>query len=317
MKFDYSPVINALRQEAQIQAQVQPLRNDRCRSIFGFHPHPTLKVFLLFHSFTAAPYQFAEIAQGLFEEGYNVVVPLLPGHGLAGSWNHIMPPPLPLHRRVYEEFALRWFKRSRVLGKTIALGGIGTGGTLAAWLGLQYPQVVDRLFLLDPCLPDLSHRPYRSEGCQTSQTAPFSSDLVSPLVTTPQQDSTGELYRQWVRPRQGESLPGYEGFSQRSLQVWFDLTLEIQKRSLMSPLPPVLLVGSERERALGDETSRLFCEQVRQYQSKAWHLYFDRVLDLSHALLTNFSGLGEDTQLTRLIKQYANLELAALELARV
>ena len=314
MKFDYNPVINALRQEARSQAQVQPLRNDRCQPIFGFHPHPTSKVFLLFHSFTAAPYQFADIAQALFEEGYNVVVPLLPGHGLAGSWNQIMPPPLPLHRRVYEEFALRWFKRSRVLGQTIALGGVGTGGTLAAWLGLQSPQAIDRLFLLDPCLPNVS-RPHGSEA--STEPFIFASTLVSPFVTTPHPDATGELYRQWIIPRQEESLPGYEGFSQRSLQVWFDITLEIQKRSLMSPLPPVLLVGSERERALGDETSRLFCEQVRQYQAKAWHLYCDRVLDLSHAFLTSFSDIAEETHLTRLLKQYANLELAAVELAGV
>ena len=297
MKFDYNLVINALRQEADAQAQVQPLRNDRCRSIFWFHPQPAPKIFLLFHSFTTAPYEFAEIAQALFQDGYNVVVPLLPGHGLVGSWNALMPPPLPLHSRVYEEFALRWFKRSRVLGKTIALGGIGTGATLAAWLGLQYPHVVERLFLLDPCLC-LTPPP------ETGSPTPY------PLVTVPCTNDRGESYQQWVVPRQSESLPGYEGFSQRSLQVWLDLKTEVQKRSQVSPLPPVLLVGSERERALGEETSRLFCEQIRQYQPKAWHLYFDRVLDISHTLRTNFLEAGEELHLTRLVKQYANLSVS-------
>ncbi|MEY2976175.1 MAG: hypothetical protein RLZZ435_312 [Cyanobacteriota bacterium] len=296
MKFDYSTVVNALRQEADTQANLQPLRNDRCNPLFFCHPKPTNQVFLLFHTFTASPDQLRDVGYALFEAGYNVVIPLLPGHGLQGTWSCASPPPLPLHRRVYEEFALRWLKRSRILGDSIALGGVGTGATLATGLAAQCPSQIQRLLLLDPYMPSASSSPH-----------PL---LPYQLVTTTQTDATGEPYWQWIIPRQAETLAGYDGFPPRSLEVWFELAQEVWKRSQVSPLPPVLVVGSERERALADETSRLFCEYVRQYQPKAWHLYYNLVLDLSHALL---SALPEvDSQyLARLIQQYAKLEITS------
>ncbi|MGA0197812.1 MAG: hypothetical protein ACO3NK_01575, partial [Prochlorotrichaceae cyanobacterium] len=213
-----------------------------------------------------------------------------------GTWSCAAPPPLPLHRRVYEEFALRWLKRSRILGDSIALGGVGTGATLATGLAAQCPSQIQRLLLLDPYMPSASSSPH-----------PL---LPYQLVTTTQTDATGEPYWQWIIPRQAETLAGYDGFPPRSLEVWFELAQEVWKRSQVSPLPPVLVVGSERERALADETSRLFCEYVRQYQPKAWHLYYNLVLDLSHALL---SALPEvDSQyLARLIQQYAKLEITS------
>lgn len=289
MKFDYSQVTQALRQEAKTQAEVQPLRNDRCHSLFYFHARPTQKVFLLFHGFTAAPYQFGDVAQALFKDGHNVVVPLLPGHGLLGHWGPEMPPPLPQHRRIYEEFALRWLKRSRVLGQHLVLGGVSVGATLATWLGVQYPKQVERLLLLDPYLPNTQDSLH--------------------LFTETQGD-----YVRWIVPQHQDyqnALPGYGGFSHQALAIWLELAQDTQTRSQVSPLPPVLLVGSERERALNQEVSRLFCEQIRQYQPKAWHLYFTRALDLAHGLLTNSHNLTEDVQLTHLIQTYAQLELAA------
>lgn len=292
MKFDYGTVVNALRQEAQTQTHLQPLRNDRCNSLFFCHPQGTDQVFLFFHTFTASPDQLRDIGFALFQAGYNVIIPLLPGHGLAGTWGVASPPPLPLHRRVYEEFALRWFKRSRILGKSITLGGVGTGATLATAFAVQHPSTIQRLLLLDPYMPSTAAMP----------------DPILPyqLVTTPQTNELEEPYWQWIIPRQGEIPAGYDGFNLRSLQIWFELAQDVFRRVQVSPLPPVLVVGSERERALGNETSLLFCEYIRQYQPKTWHIYYNLVLDLTHALLTGRPEV-EPQYLAHLIEQYVQL----------
>lgn len=309
MKFDYGTVVNALRQEAQTQFNLQPLRNDRCNPLFFCHPQPTDQVFLLFHTFTASPDQLREIGLALFQAGYNVIIPLLPGHGIQGTWNYAAPPPLPLHRRIYEEFALRWFKRSRILGKTITLGGVGTGATLATDFAVQHPSAIQRLLLLDPYMPSTSTTPDPLLPYQLV-IMPQRMPQTIPEIT-PQTNGTEDAYWQWIIPRQGETPAGYDGFNFRSLQIWFELAQEVFKRTQMSPLPPVLVVGSERERALGDETSRLFCEYIRQYQPKTWHIYYNLVLDLTHALLTARPE-AEPQYLARLIQQYAQLEMSGV-----
>ena len=298
MKFDYKPVTQALRQEAQAQSKVQPLRSDRCQSLFFFHSKPTPKAFLLFHGFTAGPYQLQSVGKTLFEAGYNVVIPLLPGHGLVGLWNQKTPPPLPLHQRIYEEFALRWFKRSRVLGKHIGIGGLGTGATLATWLGSKYPQVINRLALVDPYFPPIH------------QASPYADPLLPyNLVTEALMDQAGDRFWRWIVPRQAEPPLGYEGFSPRTIQVWLDLAQGVYKRTQTVALPPTLVVGSERERAVGDETSRLFCEHIRQFQPQSWHLYCRAVLDLNHVLLNPSSLEEQSRNLCHLLKQYAHLDL--------
>jgi pimeloyl-ACP methyl ester carboxylesterase len=297
MKFDYGTVIHALRQEAQTQAALTPLRDDRCQPLFFCHSQPTQQVFLFFHGFTAAPYQLQSLGQALFQGHQNVLVPLLPGHGLQGDWHCETPPPLPLHRRVYEEFALRWLKRTRILGKKLVLGGIGTGATLAAWLASQYPKICDRLILLDPYLPVEPLTPYQ-------------------LFTLSCQNLQGEEYWQWMIPPQSESLPGYEGFNVRPLVVWFELAMELWHRSQSSVLPPLLVVGSERERALGEDRSRLFCEQVRRQQPQAWHLYYSSVLDLNYHLLTVLHP-EEVESLAQLVQQYTSLTVNAMSLMAV
>lgn len=102
---DSSTTAAAIIQQAKSIEEL-PIKNYACRSKLFLHPHPTAKVFLFFHGFTAGPYQFEPIGQKLFYAGYNVLVSLQPGHGIAGNWNRDNPPPLPTEREIYQDFAL-------------------------------------------------------------------------------------------------------------------------------------------------------------------------------------------------------------------
>jgi alpha-beta hydrolase superfamily lysophospholipase len=118
---DYFTITAAIIEQAENLENALPIKNEACRSKFFFHPHPTPKVCLFFHGFTAGPYQFEPLGKALFAAGYNVLIPLQPGHGIAGDWNGDNPPPLPTEREIYDNFALSWLKVAQNLGQQVTI----------------------------------------------------------------------------------------------------------------------------------------------------------------------------------------------------
>ena len=127
--FDYSTTTASIIEQAKTREDALPIRNEKCRSQFFFQPNPSPKVFLFFHGFTAGSYQFEPLGEALFKAGYNVLVPLQPGHGIAGNWNGDNPPPMPEDIQVYQQFALEWVRQAKLLGQQLFVGGYSTGGT--------------------------------------------------------------------------------------------------------------------------------------------------------------------------------------------
>ena len=118
---DYSTTTAKILEQAKVRENALPIRNENCRSKFYFQPHPTPRVVLCLHGFTAGPYQFEPLGKALFQEGYNILVPLQPGHGVAGNWNRANPPPLPKDPQVYQQFVLEWVQQAKPLGKELVI----------------------------------------------------------------------------------------------------------------------------------------------------------------------------------------------------
>jgi esterase/lipase len=129
---DYSTITTKIIQQTKSIEDVLPIKNEACRSKLFFYPHPTPKVCLFFHGFTAGPYQFEPLDKALFEAGYNVLVPLQPGHEFAGNWNGDGPRPLPTEQKIYQDFPSFWPQTAQNLGQQIIVGGLSTGEILAA-----------------------------------------------------------------------------------------------------------------------------------------------------------------------------------------
>ena len=104
--YDYSATTVAIIEQAINLEQTLPVKNQACASKLFSHSNPTQKVCLFFHCFTAGPYQFEPLGKALYEAGYNVLIPLQPGHGVAGNFDGDNPPPLPLVRDVYIKYAV-------------------------------------------------------------------------------------------------------------------------------------------------------------------------------------------------------------------
>ena len=119
------------------------LKNDGNAPYILHHNKVTEKVAVLFHGLSDSPFFFRSIARSIHQQGNNVIVVLLPGHGkkqdsgLADRWR--------AHVLEVTEYAAS-------LGEQRYLGGFSTGGALATEYILQNPQSVKGLMLFSGAL---------------------------------------------------------------------------------------------------------------------------------------------------------------------
>lgn len=119
---------------------------EACRTIFLHHGTTTARTVVMLHGFTSCPYQYHQLAEELYASGYNVVVPLLPHHGLAGPEDH------PLRDLRSEEalaLANQVVDAAHGLGDEVTVLGISYGGALATWMA-QNRSDLEQVLILSP-----------------------------------------------------------------------------------------------------------------------------------------------------------------------
>lgn len=115
-----------------------------------YHGEKTPEVIILTHGFTDSPFYMQAIAESFFQEGFNVILPLLPAHGLKEPDGVIRD----------EQLDTRWRKTldhsveiAGLLGDRISIGGFSTGGVLGLNKMLRSPgQIEGGLFLFSAAL---------------------------------------------------------------------------------------------------------------------------------------------------------------------
>lgn len=285
--FDYSSTTAMMIEQAKTREDALPLRNEKCRSKFFLQPHIAPKVFLFFHGFTAGPYQFEPLGEALFQSGYNVIVPLQPGHGIAGDWKADNPPPLAEDAQVYKQFVLEWLHQAKFLGKQLIIGGYSTGGILAAWLAQEYPQDMEKTLLFAPYLSGMNK-------------------LVDWLV------ETLPFYYEWLNKDNPGNF-GYEGFPIPAARIFLDMGKEILEQAKTTPATPMLIVSSASDQATNLHEHQELFESVLAYQPKSWYYCFDKKLDIPHTMMTELEGNKYLDQLITLAKTYIESELTWTE----
>ena len=110
----------------------------------------TKDVVVLCHGLSDSPYYMRAIGDRLFIAGANVVLPLLPAHGLIDPDEAMEDDHLDRKWVVAFDHAVRVAER---LGDRISLGGFSTGGTLSVRKALSAPERIDGgLFLFAAAL---------------------------------------------------------------------------------------------------------------------------------------------------------------------
>ncbi|WP_256253753.1 carboxylesterase [Alteromonas sp. V450] len=107
------------------------------------------KVAVLFHGLSDSPFFMREIADILFDEGYTVIVPLLPGHGKRDATSDMSDWDLAerWQAHVAEVIAL-----ADEMGDELIVGGFSTGGALAVEHYLNSANNIDGLMLFSGAL---------------------------------------------------------------------------------------------------------------------------------------------------------------------
>ncbi|HEY9735058.1 MAG TPA: alpha/beta fold hydrolase, partial [Trichocoleus sp.] len=211
--------------------------------------------------FTAGPYQFEPMARRLFNAGYNVVVPLLPGHGRAGNWSKDNPPPLPEDPKVYLQFAVQWLNLAQRLGHRVIVTGLSGGGTLAAWLALEKATAIERAIL---------YAPYLSGSNKVI-------DLFVEHVDT---------YFTWTKT----VAPSYHGFDVAALRAILEIGQYCLKRVKQAPVAPTFTISSESDKAVSNNDHQQFFKAALKHQPLSWYNRFDKVLDIPHTMMTELEG---------------------------
>jgi alpha-beta hydrolase superfamily lysophospholipase len=125
------------------------LKNDGNAPYILHHGQPTKKVVVLFHGLSDSPFYFKSIAEAIYQQGHNVVVALLPGHGKKDADTDMEDPRLGERwtQHVAEVMAF-----SESLGQQKYIGGFSTGGALATQYILMNPKQVKGLMLYSGAL---------------------------------------------------------------------------------------------------------------------------------------------------------------------
>lgn len=108
---------------------------------------------VLYHGFTAGPWQYREMADKLHDSGYNVYAPRMPGHGMADANGTASAAEMPKtsEQKTWSNFAQKSFDDAASLGVPVHAVGLSGGGNVALEVGSKNPQV-DSVTALAPFL---------------------------------------------------------------------------------------------------------------------------------------------------------------------
>jgi pimeloyl-ACP methyl ester carboxylesterase len=288
---EYATTVSAIIRQTEAYEDALPLRNEACRSRFFFKPDRTEKVFLFLHGFTAGPYQFVPTGEAFFEAGYNVLVPLMPGHGRAGDWSSDNPPPLPTEPQIYQNFVVQWLQQAQTLGKQVVVGGLSTGATLAAWLALENPQLIHRTLVFAPYLSS-------------------SNKLIDLLV------EILPCYFEWFN-KDAQGNFGYKGFRIPALRLFLDMGREILARVPEKLTAPMFIISSASDIVTNNRDHRVLFEAALKNQPKSWYHCLDRALNIHHRMMTKMEGNDYQDLVITIAKAYVESDLTWTEVLKI
>ena len=143
------PIVLNDKNSRVIQYCANQLRNDGNGPFMLLHQGVTTQVVVLLHGLSDSPYYMRAIATTLHEAGYNVVVGLLPGHGVDEPIKVLHSAELAT---LWRDYTAQLIQLAQPLGDNLVIGGFSTGGALATDYMLDNLSQVDGLMLFSGAL---------------------------------------------------------------------------------------------------------------------------------------------------------------------
>lgn len=125
------------------------LRSDGNAPFILHNGKPSKKVMVLFHGLSDSPFFFSSIAPFVKQQGFTVIVGLLPGHGKKDADADMEDSALGERWQAHVEEVMTY---AQSLGDRLYVGGFSTGGALVTNYVMDNPGKVDALLLFSGAL---------------------------------------------------------------------------------------------------------------------------------------------------------------------
>jgi esterase/lipase len=256
---------------AQVAAEAKRDGHDisaACVTRLLSHNHTVGRVAVLLHGFTSCPRQFERFGQLLYEQGWNVLIPRLPRHGLSSRMTDA------LARLSAEELvgtASHALDLAHGFGDTVTVVGFSQGGVVAAYLA-QNREDLDQVMIVAPSLAPHG----------VSQHVAMR--LTNALLIAP------NFYRWWDAQRK-EDVAGpqetYPRYPTRALGEIYRLgVLVVEEASHRSPSAgSIVVVTNASDTAVNNEAVGTLENQWREHGGHVRTFEFPRAQGLEHDLI--------------------------------
>jgi pimeloyl-ACP methyl ester carboxylesterase len=145
----------AVQRVARTMAHEDSVAVPSGHSILMVHGERTGRAVVLFHGVTNSPRQFQVFAERLFDQGANVYIPRLPQHAERGGMHALAAMTAEQLRDCADSAVVI----ARGLGDTVLVAGLSAGGTMAAWVAQNRPDV-SRVVVIAPAI-ELARLPWK------------------------------------------------------------------------------------------------------------------------------------------------------------
>jgi alpha-beta hydrolase superfamily lysophospholipase len=240
---------------------------------------------LLFHGFGGCPQQFFQLGPALAADGFDVLVPLLPGHGRVpgadGAENLDAVPATGTGIAAYGGLAARMNEIMALSPGSRVIVGYSLGGALALNATLRRPGLYERMLLLGPLLAVRGGTPVEW--------------LAETLARLPGARGWTVKPARMQRECEAWTAAGRAGFCDYEYRHVAPLIeLEAQNRDWLADLSPALptqIIAAGDEPYVSNRRIRRFVERQRD---QGGTVDFCLLANVPHEVLTPYENLGRD-----------------------
>ncbi|HEX5031657.1 MAG TPA: hypothetical protein VFX78_09395 [Candidatus Eisenbacteria bacterium] len=204
-----------------------------CRTMVLDHGVRTERAYVLLHGFTNCPRQFGALAQLLYDDGANVLVPRMPRHGLANASPHVLA---DLTADELTRAAGEAVDIARGLGKRVTVVGLSSSAVAAAWLAQERADL-DQVLLIAPS--------FAPKGVPEDLAIPLSNALLR----------VPDVFVAWDPKHERPDGPksAYAGFSTHALARVYALGARVLESGPPAPGTRVLVVTTPHDEGVNNE----------------------------------------------------------------
>ncbi len=236
------------------------------RTIALLHAARTARSIVLFHGLSASPMQFVQIAHGLHERGYNVLVPRLPRHGYADRMSGALA---TLRVEDLKETARISLEAAQSLGERVTVAGFSLGGLLTSWVAQNYE--IERAVPIAPFL-GIAFVPNR-----------LRSALTRTAMRMP------NVFPWWNPLRRERMMPehGYPRYASHAIAQAMVLSQEVLDAATTEPFRAkrVMVVTNAHESAVNNGAVRALVTRWKRLRPDAIETYRFDHLPISHDII--------------------------------